>query len=235
MTHFGVAGVTGGPTVAVVDYGRGNLFSLARALETVGAEPRVTDRPEALLDADAVVLPGVGAFRDAMDGLTRRGHDAALRQIAARGVPLLGICLGMQLLFERSEEFGTCAGLGLIAGEVRRLPAYRPGVVPGDDCVRIPNVGWRRLIRHGACPVLDRVSDGAMFYFVHSFVPVPARTEAIAGTLDVNGSQAAVLVQWGSIYGCQFHPEKSGPEGLALLRGFADLALARASARWDVA
>ena len=206
--------------IAIVDYGRGNLFSIARALEKIGEEPLVTSSPDVLRRAQAVVLPGVGAFRDAMAGLDERRLGEAVRELAEGGVPLLGICLGMQLLFSRSEEFGDCQGLDLIPGAVCRLPAYSPG----SDAVRVPNVGWRRLQPVGDCPLLQQVSAGAMFYFVHSFVPVPTSSKDVAGTLDLNGRRAAVMVRRDNIFGCQFHPEKSGPEGLALLRGFADYA-----------
>ncbi len=204
--------------IAIVDYGRGNLFSIARAFEKIGAEPVVTESEAVLRTASAVVLPGVGAFRDAMEGLRQRALVEVVRDLAAREVPLLGICLGLQLLFSRGEEFGDCEGLDLVPGSVRRLPAY----APGQGAVRIPNVGWRWIERQKACPLLDSVSPRAMFYFVHSFVPEPECQEDVVATLEVNGTHAPILVQRRNVFGCQFHPEKSGPDGLALLRGFAD-------------
>lgn len=213
--------------IAIVDYGRGNLFSIARALERIGARPELTCSAEALQTAEAVVLPGVGAFADAMARLREHGLNQVLRRLVDREIPLLGICLGMQALFSRSEEFGDSDGLGLIPGAVRRLPEY----VPGPDGMRIPNVGWRRMVRRRDCPLLGQVSEGAMFYFVHSYVPEPENPEDVVGTLEVNGRRAAVLVQRGNVFGCQFHPEKSGPEGLAMLRGFADYAAGRVAER----
>ena len=202
--------------IAVVDYGRGNLFSLSHALRHVGAVFEVTADPERILDADGVVLPGVGAFRDAMARLRERGLVEAVRSAAARGAPLLGICLGMQLLFARSAEFGRHQGLGLIAGTVDRLPEGEPGM-PG---IRIPNVGWRQVAPRAKHPLSDTLGAGEMMYFVHSYIPYPEDPRDIFATISFNGIDAAVLVGRGNVWGCQFHPEKSGPAGLRLLEAF---------------
>ena len=202
--------------IAVVDYGRGNLFSLSRALEQVGAAYEVTSDPQRVRRADALVLPGVGAFGDAMRRLDERSLTGAIRQAAARGVPLLGICLGMQLLFDRGTEFGEHAGLGLIPGTVDRLPRPETGAPP----MRIPNVGWRPLTPRRPHPLADTFGRGEMVYFVHSYVPYPEDPRDILATLPVNGIEAAVMVGRGTVVGCQFHPEKSGPAGLRLLAAF---------------
>jgi glutamine amidotransferase len=205
--------------IAIVDYGRGNLYSLSRAIEAIGGRCLVTDRPEQIAGAEAVILPGVGAFADAVAGLEERGLTAVLAAVAREGTPLLGICLGMQLLFEASSEFGSSRGLGLIPGRVDRLPQ----APDGSAGLRIPNVGWRRVERRGNSALLGGCSASPMFYFVHSYVPEPADEADVRGVLAFNGREVAVLVEHGNIFGCQFHPEKSGTEGLNLLRGFLEV------------
>ncbi|MEZ5670409.1 MAG: imidazole glycerol phosphate synthase subunit HisH [Alphaproteobacteria bacterium] len=212
--------------ILVLDYGRGNLFSLGEALRHLGADYRISGDPAALAQAERIVFPGVGAFGDAMDGLRKRGLVAPLQQAAARGVPILGICVGCQLMLDRGEEFGAHAGLGLIPGAVARLPAPRSG---DPDAIRIPNVGWRRLeVRPGA-PVLDTLAPGTMMYFVHSYAPMVADPAHVAATIDVNGTAIPVAIHRGNLVGVQFHPEKSGPAGLALIGRFlaADFSPAR--------
>jgi len=206
--------------IAVVDYGRGNLYSLGQALKHVGADFAITEDAVRITSADKIVLPGVGAFGDCMDNLKRRELAEPVKAAARRGVPLLGICVGCQILLDAGEEFGHQAGLGLIPGAVRRLPASKAG---DDNAIRIPNVGWRSLNVTSPGPLFSGLSPGAMMYFVHSFAPVPARSGDIAASIEVNGTQATVAVQSGSVHGVQFHPEKSGPEGLALLRRFVEL------------
>jgi len=201
--------------IAVIDYGRGNMFSIGQALRHLNAEYEITADPARVAAAVRIVLPGVGAFGDAMMALEARGLAAALREAAARGVPMLGICLGMQLLVDGSEEFGTHQGLGLIPGMVRRLPE-------GDE-VRIPNVGWRRLHTRADDPVLGGLADGTMVYFVHSFAPVPADPDHVAATIAINGAEVAVAIRKGRVMGYQFHPEKSGPAGLDLFDRFLKL------------
>jgi glutamine amidotransferase len=206
--------------ITVVDYGRGNLFSLGRALRHVGADFRITPNPADISGADKIVLPGVGAFGDCMINLKTRGLVEPVKEAARRGVPLLGICVGCQILLETGEEFGRQDGLGLIPGIVRRLPDPRPGA---DNAIRIPNVGWRSLAVDNSEPLFAEVASGTMMYFVHSYAPVPAQADNITASIEVNGMQAVVAVRRGAIHGVQFHPEKSGPAGLMLLRRFVEL------------
>ncbi len=198
--------------IAIVDYGRGNLFSLAHALHHVGAESQPVDEGSALAAAKAIILPGVGAFADAMTALRERGFVEPLRQAVAAGTPLLGICLGMQVLAETGDEFGSHDGLGLIPGAVRRLPAPA-----GRGGTRIPNVGWRQI----DCRRNDPLLEAGSYYFVHSYAFYPAAEDDLVATIPVNGSDAPAVVRRGSAIGCQFHPERSGPLGLRLLARFA--------------
>jgi len=202
--------------IAVIDYGVGNLFSLCRSLEAIGQEAVVSGDPAVLHQADRLILPGVGAFADAAEKLRQTGLDAVLQAEAARGKPLLGICLGMQLLFEESYEFGRCAGLGLIPGKVVPME----GVIPAD--YKIPHIGWNALhfpkgTRH---PLLQRVQEGACVYFVHSFWADQCGDACIATT--EYGAELTAAVARGKVMGCQFHPEKSGETGLAILRTFCE-------------
>lgn len=202
--------------LAIVDYGVGNLFSLACSLKAIGVEAVLTGEAEVLTQADHIILPGVGAFGDAANALRRTGLDRAVLQAAERGTSLLGICLGMQLLFEESYEFGRCAGLGLIPGKVVPME----GVIPAD--YKIPHIGWNALhfpkgIRH---PLLQRVQEGACVYFVHSFWADQCGDACIATT--EYGAKLTAAVAHGKVMGCQFHPEKSGETGLAILRTFCE-------------
>lgn len=200
--------------IAVVDYGRGNLYSLSHALSHIGVEHVVSERPGDIAAATAIVLPGVGAFADAMDELAARGLISLLRDAGARGVPLLGICLGMQILAATSEEFGAREGLGIIPGSVHTLPE------PCDfDGIRIPNTGWRKLSLHREDSLCHGLSEGVMAYFVHSYGFFP-EDDFIVATSDVNGVAVPAVVRRGHVVGCQFHPEKSGPVGLKMLQNF---------------
>ena len=205
--------------IAVIDYGRGNLFSLGQALRHLGAAYETTQDPQRILAAERVILPGVGAFGDAMEGLASRGLVEPLRQAARRGTPFLGICIGMQLLVDRSEEFGDHEGLGLIRGAVRRLP----GPTGAPDDVRIPNVGWRTLRVAPGETFLDGIAAGTMVYFVHSYVPILDDPGEVAASIRINGADVAAVIRRGNIVGYQFHPEKSGESGLALLDRFLRL------------
>lgn len=205
--------------IAVVDYGRGNLFSIGQALRHVGAEAELTSDPEVILAADRIVLPGVGAFADAMRGLRSRGLVNVLQEAASRGTPLLGICLGMQLLASRSEEFGSHDGLDLIPGAVRRLQRGE-----GEKATRIPNVGWRRLRPNPKDPFIGSFEEAPLMYFVHSYVPFPDDPAAVAASIDVNGVEVAAVIRRRNVIGCQFHPEKSGPVGLQVLQRFLTIA-----------
>lgn len=218
------------PTVAIVDYGMGNLFSVVRACEVAGCAPFVTSESSALAAADIVVLPGVGAFGDAMKALRQRGLDDALRNVAASGKPLVGICLGMQLLMEESDEFGVHAGLGILPGRVIRLAptAIRDGLV-----AKVPQVGWNAIVRPSVTPgdswartPLAGLRDGAMFYFVHSYQVVPAIPSDSCAIAMYGGASFVACVARGSIFGCQFHPERSGSVGLQVYRAFSTVSVA---------
>jgi glutamine amidotransferase len=205
--------------IVVVDYGRGNLFSLGQALRQLGVEHVISDDPAVLAGADRIIFPGVGAFGDAMGGLRQRGLIEPLRDAARAGTPILGICVGCQLLLSRGEEFGLHEGLDLIAGTVARLPGPQPD---DPDAVRIPNVGWRPLqVRPGA-PVLDAVQADDWMYFVHSYAPMVDNADDIAAAIHINGADIPVAIARGNIIGVQFHPEKSGPAGLRLLARFLE-------------
>lgn len=199
-------------TIAIIDYGRGNLFSIGQALRHLDAEYIITSDPAQIAAADRIILPGVGAFGEAMAWLQAAHLVDVLRDAGHRGIPFLGICLGMQLLTDRSEEFGDHVGLGLIPGVVRRLPEGRD--------VRIPNVGWRELEPRPSDPLLGDLPDRTMMYFVHSYAPVPTDPTHIGATINVNGQHVAVAIRRGNVIGYQFHPEKSGPQGLELIRRF---------------
>ena len=210
--------------ILIVDYGVGNLRSVAGALAHLGLAARVSDDPAALDGAERAILPGVGAFAEAMGTLRARGWDKALRAaVEGRGMPLLGVCLGMQLLATAGEEGGETPGLGLIPGRVRRLDAL--------GCrERIPHVGWNAVAAHGGPhPLFAGVPDGTQFYFVHSFA---FRTDRLADTLATvdHGATFPAAVGRGAVVGTQFHPEKSSKAGMALLRNFARMAPCFASA-----
>lgn len=208
-------------TVLVIDYGMGNLFSVRRALETAGAaEVEVTADPARLAAASHVVLPGVGAFIDGMRGLTEAGFVPAIRDFAASGRPLLGICLGMQMLMDTSEEFGLTPGLGLIPGRVRAIPRDREG----GGRRKLPAIGWAPIRPAGANgwagSVLADTQPGTPVYMLHSFHAQPENAAHLLADYDHEGTAVTAAVQRDNVTGCQFHPEKSGPAGLAILRAF---------------
>ena len=197
--------------IAIVDYGAGNLFSVRNALDFIGLENMVTDRAEDLEKADGIILPGVGAFPDAMDLLTKSGLIGTLRAQAEKK-PLLGICLGMQMLFEKGYEFRETDGLGFIEGTVDHLP---------EAGLKIPHMGWNNLVFNEPCPLLDGIAEGSYVYFVHSYA-VTTSMENIAAYTEY-GCVVPALVQKGNVFGAQFHPEKSGDVGLQILRNFGKL------------
>ena len=201
--------------IAIVDYGVGNLFSLNSSLELIGAESVVTADPRVLRSADKILLPGVGAFEDAAKKLRDSGLADLLKELAAGGKPLLGICLGMQMLFEKSYEYGEHEGLGLIPGSVKPIR----DVIPED--YKIPHIGWNGLHLKGDCPLFQNIREGDCVYFVHSFYA--ADCEPWVTATAEYGAELTAAVAKGNVYGCQFHPEKSGKVGLAILKAFADL------------
>ena len=206
--------------VVVADYGRGNLFSVCQAVARVGGAPVLSSDPVAVRGAERVILPGVGAFGDAMGGLRARGLDEALVRFAATGRPLLGVCLGMQLLLEESSEFGRHGGLGLLPGRVERLPQPAPG-----SREKVPNVGWCRLEPvPGGTPwadsLLDAVKPGDFAYFVHSYAAQPGVPRQRLADIVFGGVPTCAAIVRGSIAGCQFHPEKSGEVGLSIIDAF---------------
>jgi glutamine amidotransferase len=209
--------------VVVIDYGVGNLLSVSRALEHCGASVQVTSDPELILDAPKVVLPGVGAFSKGMEEMGRRGLAVVVREVAANGVPLLGICLGMQMLLDESDEFGVTAGLGLIPGRVIAVPTTSSDPPPH----KIPHIGWNSLVLPRGCKswqhsLLHDIKQGSAVYFVHSFMASPSNPEdRIADCLYGDVSVSAIIGR-NNVFGCQFHPEKSGDVGLQVLKNFLD-------------
>lgn len=197
--------------IAVVDYGVGNLKSVTNAMGYLGFATRITGEETELELADAIILPGVGAFPDAAERLRKTGLDVVIKA-QAEHKPLLGICLGMQLLFERGEEVRDCEGLGLVNGFVRKI----------DTVLKLPHIGWNSLTFKNNCPIFRGLNDGMHVYFVHTFQGVAIRPEDVAAVTDYGGEVLAA-VHRGNVYGCQFHPEKSGEEGLQILKKFGEL------------
>lgn len=200
--------------IGIIDYGVGNLFSLKSSFEAIGQEVFVSGNAAQLSKADRLILPGVGAFGDAAEKLRQSGLDAFVRQAAAKGTPLMGICLGMQLLFEESLEYGCHKGLGLLKGRV--VPMQPEGL-------KIPHIGWNSLRKTVDSPLLGGVKEGDFVYFVHSFHAQGCEDSLVAVT--EYGMTVTAAVQKGNVMGCQFHPEKSGQVGLAILKAFAEAQL----------
>lgn len=198
--------------VAIIDYGVGNLFSLSRSLTAIGAESVVTNDAAVIAGASHVILPGVGAFADAYGKLCASGMNKAVYAAADRGRPLLGICLGMQLLFERSFEYGEHRGLGLLKGDVVAME----GRLPAE--LKIPHMGWNSLHKVKPSRILANTREGEFVYFVHSYF-ASGCDDSLAATTDY-GQDLTAAVENGCVCGCQFHPEKSGPAGLDILRAF---------------
>ncbi|WP_094603869.1 Imidazole glycerol phosphate synthase subunit HisH [Sporomusa silvacetica DSM 10669] len=210
--------------VIVVDYGLSNLLSICRALEYCGAEVYITDSPADVMAAERLVLPGVGAFADGMEGLRRKGLVNAIREFAAKERPFLGICLGMQMMLDSSEEFGINEGLGLIPGIVQAIP---PTDIEGNSH-KIPHIGWNLLQipskRNGwKDSILSSIDAGCSVYFVHSYTAVPHNDEARLADTFYNGRLISAAIKSGNLYGCQFHPEKSGTLGLKIIKNWLDI------------
>jgi glutamine amidotransferase len=212
-------------TVTIVDYGLGNIFSVSRAIEHFGAEVLLTDRPSKVLEAERLILPGVGAFANGMQGLRDRGLVEPLREYAKNDRPFLGICLGMQMMVSESEEFGRHEGLGIIPGKVTAIRGADASGTP----VKVPHIGWSALARPGTRPgwggtILAGTAEKTSAYFVHSFTVVPDREEDRLADTWYGDCRVSAAIQRGSVSGCQFHPEKSGPNGLRIIRNFLGLA-----------
>lgn len=200
--------------IAVIDYGVGNLFSLCSSLEKIGASTVVTNDPETIRKADKILLPGVGAFEDAIKKLTETGLDKVIVDEVKKGKKILGICLGMQLLFEKSYEYGEHNGLGLLKGSV--VPMQ--GVIPSE--LKIPHIGWNSLYITKSHPIFKYVKEGDFVYFVHSYYATDCEESLLSYTEYGENLTAAVAL--GNVTGTQFHPEKSGDIGLSILKGFCE-------------
>ena len=201
--------------IAVIDYGVGNLFSLRSSFAAIGQEAAVTNDIQEIRRADRLILPGVGAFRDAAEKLRASGMDRAVKEEAAKGKPLLGVCLGMQMLFERSYEYGVYEGLGLLKGEIRPIDERIPAGL------KIPQMGWNALKIVKDSPLLKNTREGEYVYFVHSYSAVDCGDSLLAVT--EYGADLTACVGKGNVFGCQFHPEKSGEAGLRILQAFCEL------------
>jgi glutamine amidotransferase len=200
--------------IAIVDYGMGNRRSVEKALEHVGADPRLTADHDTIRAADGIVVPGVGAFPEAMRRIRAAGLDDLIRDRAGAGVPILGLCLGMQLLFETSEEHEGAEGLGLLPGRVTALRGPR-----------VPHIGWNLVTFERPSPLTEGLGEAAAFYHVHSLAPEPANDDDVLGRGEYGGPFVSI-VERGNVMGVQFHPEKSSRDGLALLRNFTRVGVA---------
>ena len=201
--------------IAITDYGVGNLFSIKSSLDVIGVENIVTSDENVLRTADKIILPGVGAFRDARRKLCESGLDKVIIEEAKKGKPILGICLGMQLLFDKSFEYGEYDGLGLIKGEIRPIAD-----VIGEG-LSIPHIGWNPLIFKKETPLFKYLNDGDCVYFVHSYYAANC-TQSVTATAEY-GCELTASAEEGNVYGCQFHPEKSGKAGLNILKAFSEM------------
>ena len=195
--------------IGIIDYGMGNLHSVKNALDFIGAESFVSDKADELKTADGLILPGVGAFPDAMARLTETGLDVFIKEYV-KTRPLIGICLGMQLLFDKGYEFRECDGLGLIGGEVVKIV---------EEGLKVPHMGWNELKLVNPSPVAASLEDGDQVYFVHSFKAIMKDRADLVAVTDY-GSEVTAMVARGNVYGCQFHPEKSESVGLSILKSF---------------
>jgi len=208
--------------IVIVDYGMGNLRSVHKGFEKVGFPAVVTQDPGSIRKASGLVLPGVGAFKKAMENLTELGLVEPIKEFIAGGKPFLGICLGLQLLFSESEEFGVQSGLGIFAGRVVRFPFSNPGSPPTRDSLKVPHMGWNAVQLQKRVPILEGIEDGVHFYFVHSYYPSPDDRDIVATTTDYGGEFVSSISR-GKLFACQFHPEKSQAVGLKILRNFGTL------------
>lgn len=209
------------PNISIIDYGVGNLLSVARSLERCGAKVTITSNPKEILSSYKVVLPGVGAFSNGMRELKKNNFVEVLKEIADKQIPLLGICLGMQMLLDESEEFGKTKGLGLIPGKVIPIP----NITINENIQKIPHIGWNSLKPSKDCQnwkktPLDKVEQDEEVYFIHSFMANPSFSENRLADCFYGGLPIAAFIKEKNIFGCQFHPEKSGKVGLKILKSF---------------
>ena len=208
--------------IAIVDYGMGNLRSVHKALERMEFQAMVTQDPSELKKAAGLIVPGVGAFKKAMENLQQLGLVDPIVEFVESGKPFLGICLGLQLLFSGSEEFGFQRGLSIFKGKVVRFPFALPASSQSKDLLKVPHMGWNTVHIYKRPFVLEGIGEGAYFYFVHSYYPVPEEQEIVATTTDYGGEFVS-SVSRGNLFACQFHPEKSQGLGLKLLKNFGTL------------
>lgn len=201
--------------IRIIDYGVGNLFSLRSSLRAIGIDADYTGNSAEIRKADKLILPGVGAFRDAREALRSTGLDRVVQEEAGKGKPLMGICLGMQMLFDRSYEYGEYEGLGFIPGEIVPMEGRIPKDLP------IPHIGWNELMLKQPSPLMKNTANGDYVYFVHSYY-AETPTEYVIATTDY-GMEMTAAVQKDNVYGCQFHPEKSSEVGLSILKAFCEL------------
>ncbi|ABO50862.1 imidazole glycerol phosphate synthase subunit hisH [Desulforamulus reducens MI-1] len=199
--------------IAIIDYGMGNLRSVQKGFARAGYQAEIVQQPEQVDDARAVVLPGVGAFADAMENLKKSGMVEAIKRVVQREKPFLGICLGQQLLFESSEEFGKTKGLGILPGTVKRFPA---------GTLKVPHMGWNQIEIKQASPLLEGISNGSAFYFVHSYHVAPTDDNLILCLTDY-GVRFPAVVGKANVFGIQFHPEKSSTLGIRILENFGKM------------
>ncbi len=207
-------------TIAIIDYGMGNLKSVKKAFAAIGFEAEITVDPERVLKADKVVLPGVGAFRDAIEELHRTGLAQATREVVQRGTPVLGICLGMQLLFEKSYEYGEHIGLGLLPGKIIKMTTEDMKDEKGES-LKIPHMGWNNLELIKKTPLFTGLEQGSSVYFVHSYYL--ETEEDVVSAYTTYGKRIAVAAQRNNLFATQFHPEKSGSIGLSILKNFGGM------------
>ncbi len=209
--------------ITIINYGLSNLLSVERAFKFFGAEVVITDDNRIISEASALVLPGVGAFADGISGLAKLGLDDIIKKKCREGTPLMGICLGMQMLFDESDEFGIHAGLGLLAGRVEKIPMHD---IEGE-IQNVPHIGWNKILPNNktsfANTELKEVCCGDQMYFVHSFEAKPSCEDHILAYTEYGGRKICAVAKNKNVIGCQFHPEKSGEAGLSIIKGYIDM------------
>ena len=211
--------------IAIVDYGMGNLFSVRRACEFVGLDSKITTDKSIIMDADGLILPGVGAFGDAMDNLRRLDLIDPIKDYIRSEKQFMGICLGMQLLFSKSEEFGNFKGLDIINGSVVRFPIINSN----NEKIKVPQVGWNQIYKpsakkkHWDKSPLKNINDGEFMYFVHSYYPKPLTTAVVLSTTTYEETQFCSSILWKNVFACQFHPEKSSSEGIKIYKNWVSI------------